>query len=64
MLFRSGALSFEDGLRLVSKRAMAMQKACEAVPGTMAAILGLDDAKVEEACASIDAAWRKKVFGL
>ena len=50
----AGALSFEDGLRLVSKRAMAMQKACEAVPGTMAAILGLDDAKVEEACASID----------
>ena len=41
----AGALSFEDGLRLVSKRAMAMQKACEAVPGTMAAILGLDDAK-------------------
>ena len=50
----AGALSFEDGLRLVSKRAMAMQKACEAVPGTMAAILALDDAKVEEACASID----------
>ena len=53
-LVAAGALSFEDGLSLVSKRAMAMQKACEAVPGTMAAILGLDDAKVEEACASID----------
>ena len=53
-LVAAGALSFEDGLTLVSKRAMAMQKACEAVPGTMAAILGLDDAKVEEACASID----------
>ena len=43
----AGALSFEDGLRLVSKRAMAMQKACEAVPGTMAAILGLDEEIIE-----------------
>ena len=50
----AGALSFESALKLVSARAQAMQKACEAVPGTMAAILGLDDAKVEEACASID----------
>lgn len=50
----AGALSFEDGLRLVSKRAMAMQAACEAQPGGMAAILGLDDKKVEEICASID----------
>lgn len=50
----SGALSFEDGLRLVSKRAMAMQAACEARPGTMAAILGLDDAVVEQACATIE----------
>ena len=50
----SGALSFEDGLRLVSKRAMAMQAACEAQPGTMAAILGLEDAVVEEACAAIE----------
>lgn len=50
----SGALSFEDGLRLVSKRAMAMQAACEAQPGTMAAILGLDDAVVEQACAAIE----------
>ena len=48
------ALSFEDGLILVSKRAMAMQKACEAEPSTMAAVLGLDDAKVEEICRSID----------
>lgn len=50
----AGALSFEDGLRLVSKRALAMQKACEAHPGTMAAILGLPDKTVEEICASID----------
>ncbi len=50
----SGALSFEDGLRLVSKRAMAMQKACELQPSTMAAILGLEDQVVEDICASID----------
>ncbi|MFA6058060.1 MAG: ACP S-malonyltransferase [Taibaiella sp.] len=49
----AGALSFEDGLRLVAKRAAAMQKACEQNPSTMAAILGLEDAKVEEVCASI-----------
>jgi len=48
------ALSFEDGLKLVSQRAMAMQKACEAEPSTMAAILGLDDKVVEDICASID----------
>ncbi len=48
------ALSFEEGLRLVSARAMAMQKACEKEPSTMAAILGLDDAKVEEICKAID----------
>jgi [acyl-carrier-protein] S-malonyltransferase len=53
-LVASGALSFEDGLVLVSKRAMAMQKACEAEPSTMAAVLGLEDKVVEEACASID----------
>jgi [acyl-carrier-protein] S-malonyltransferase len=47
------ALSFDDGLRLVSARARAMQKACEAEPSTMAAILGLDDARVEEICKSI-----------
>ena len=46
------ALSFEDGLRLVSKRARAMQKACEAEPSTMAAVLGLEDAVVEEICKS------------
>ena len=50
----AGALSFEDGLRLVSKRAMAMQSACEARPGTMAAILGLEDAAVEAVCDGID----------
>jgi [acyl-carrier-protein] S-malonyltransferase len=49
----AGALSFEDGLKLVAKRAAAMQKACEQNPSTMAAILGLEDAKVEEVCASI-----------
>lgn len=53
-LVASGVLSFEDGLRLVSKRALAMQKACEINPSTMAAILGLEDAVVEELCASID----------
>ncbi|MFN9582792.1 MAG: ACP S-malonyltransferase, partial [Bacteroidota bacterium] len=46
-------LSFEDGLKLVYQRAMAMQKACEIQPSTMAAVLGLDDAKVEEVCASV-----------
>lgn len=49
----AGALSFEDGLTLVSKRAHAMQKACEAAPSTMAAIIGLDDKTIEEVCASI-----------
>lgn len=52
-LVANGALSFEDGLALVFKRAMAMQKACEINPSTMAAVLGLDDAKVEEVCAGI-----------
>ncbi|PZR33761.1 MAG: [acyl-carrier-protein] S-malonyltransferase [Azospira oryzae] len=52
-LVANGAVSFEDGLKLVSKRAQAMQRACEINPSTMAAILGLDDAKVEEICASI-----------
>jgi [acyl-carrier-protein] S-malonyltransferase len=47
------AISFGDGLTLVYKRAMAMQKACEATPSTMAAVLALDDAKVEEICKSI-----------
>lgn len=53
-LVAAGALSFEDGLRLVHARALAMQKACEANPSTMAAILALPDEKVEEICASID----------
>jgi [acyl-carrier-protein] S-malonyltransferase len=53
-LVAAGALSFDDGLRLVAARANAMQKACEQEPSTMAAVLGLDDAKVEEICASVD----------
>jgi [acyl-carrier-protein] S-malonyltransferase len=52
-LTASGALSFSDGLVLVSKRAMAMQKACEMSPSTMAAILGVDDKIVEDVCSSI-----------
>jgi len=52
-LVAAGALSFEDGLKLVAQRAAAMQKACEQNPSTMAAILGLEDAKVEEVCAGI-----------
>ena len=53
-LVAAGALSFEDGLRVVATRAMAMQKACEAQPSTMAAILGLTNEQVEEICNSID----------
>ena len=53
-LVTSGALSFEDGLRLVSARAFAMQKACEINSSTMAAVIGLDDNKVEEICSQID----------
>jgi len=53
-LVANNVLTFEDGLKLVSKRALAMQKACEAQESTMAAVLGLDDAVVEEVCASID----------
>ncbi|MDR2963674.1 MAG: ACP S-malonyltransferase [Bacteroidales bacterium] len=53
-LVAAGALSFEDGLVLVSKRAQAMQKACELNPSTMAAILNLDDKTVEDVCASIE----------
>ena len=53
-LVANGALSFEDGLKLVSQRALAMQKACEIKPSTMAAVLGLADNVVEEVCASID----------
>lgn len=54
-LVANGVLSFEDGLKLVSIRAQAMQKACEIQPSTMAAVLGLDDAKVEEVCAAVAA---------
>lgn len=54
-LVAAGALSFEDGLKLVGARANAMQKACEANPGTMAAIIGLSDEKVEEVCSEVSA---------
>ena len=50
----AGALSFEDGLRLVAKRAMAMQKCCENQPGGMAAILGLEDETIEQVCEGVD----------
>ncbi len=53
-LVANGTLSFEDGLRLVSKRAIAMQKACEMEPSTMAAILGLEDDVVEEICGAVE----------
>lgn len=53
-LVAAGALSFEDGLKLVATRAQAMQKACEVTPSTMAAVLALPNEKVEEICASID----------
>ncbi|MDP3313317.1 ACP S-malonyltransferase [Lutibacter sp.] len=53
-LVANGVLTFEDGLKLVSKRALAMQKACEAQESTMAAVLGLDDVVVEEVCEEID----------
>lgn len=53
-LVASGAMNFEDGLRLVNQRAMAMQKACEAVEGTMAAIIAMPDQEVEKICEAID----------
>lgn len=53
-LVAAGALSFEDGLRLVAKRAMAMQKCCESNPGGMAAILAMEDEKVEQICSSTE----------
>ncbi|WP_321280383.1 ACP S-malonyltransferase [Marinifilum fragile] len=53
-LVANGTLSFEDGLKLVSQRALAMQKACEMEPSTMAAIIGLDDETVEKICAEIE----------
>ncbi len=52
-LVANGTLTFEDGLKLVYQRAMAMQEACQLKPSTMAAVLGLEDSKVEEICASI-----------
>jgi len=53
-LVAAGSLTFEDGLKLVSQRALAMQKACEITPSTMAAVLGLEDNVVEDVCAQID----------
>lgn len=53
-LVAAGAISFEDGLKLVAARASAMQKCCEAVPGGMAAVIGMPNEKVEEICAGID----------
>ncbi|MBD0256156.1 MAG: ACP S-malonyltransferase, partial [Cytophagales bacterium] len=53
-LVAAGALTFADGLRLVAQRAEAMQKACETNPSTMAAVMGLDDAVVEQVCATVD----------
>lgn len=53
-LVSAGAMSFADGVRLVSHRAQAMQRACEIAPSTMAAIVGLDDATVEQVCAEVD----------
>ena len=58
-----GCVAFEDALRLVYARAMAMQKACEACPGTMAAIIGLEDAQVEEICAAVTEETGKVVVG-
>ena len=52
-LVAAGALSFEDGVKLVSARAIAMQKACEAAPGTRAAVIGLPDEKIEAICAEV-----------
>ncbi len=53
-LVANGTLNFEDGLKLVSQRALAMQKACELQPSTMAAVLGLDDEVVEQVCAAVN----------
>ena len=60
-LVAAGALSFEDGLKLVYARAMAMQKACEAQPSTMAAIIALPDEKVEEICEAISKEGTRKM---
>ncbi|MBB3836329.1 [acyl-carrier-protein] S-malonyltransferase [Runella defluvii] len=53
-LVAAGALSFDDALRLVAQRAAAMQRACDLTPSTMAAVLGLDDEKIEQICASVE----------
>ena len=63
-LAAAGAMSFDDALRLVAIRADEMQKCCEAVPGTMAAIIGLPDAAVEEACARLKEAGAKRALPL
>ncbi len=61
-LTATGCLSFEDGLKLVAARAIAMQKACEAAPGGMAAIIGLEDSKVEEICKEVSEATNSVVI--
>jgi [acyl-carrier-protein] S-malonyltransferase len=60
-LVAAGTLSFEDGLKLVYARALAMQKACEVVPGGMAAVMRLDDEKIEEICTQVSAESSKGV---
>lgn len=60
-LVAAGALSFEDGLRLVSQRAEAMQRACELNPSTMAAVLGLNDATIERICAEVGSSYGEVV---
>ena len=60
-LVAAGAIDFEDGLRLVAKRAQAMQKACETNPGTMAAVLMLENSKIEEICAEVSEEIGEKV---
>ena len=62
-LTAAGVLAFEDGLKLVSKRALAMQVACEAEPSTMAAILGLDNEVVEGICEKVEGRWDLGVLG-
>jgi [acyl-carrier-protein] S-malonyltransferase len=63
-LVAAGALSFEDGLKLVSKRAMAMQKACEAAPSTMAAIIGLADEQIDTLSSSVTPDTAKEIVEL
>ena len=61
-LVANKVLSFEDGLRLVAKRANAMQKACEMQPGTMAAVIGMEDSLVEKVCASITCSFALSIY--